>query len=246
MIKLYRVREVDQRFLVKQPETAMGLHVIQATEDEVVLVLGGQVAVLFADIYSGHLNAIDDFGFDQLQQAEADVEEESREEKFHSWLKGLPELEVKLADTPPSPSTALSIQPLGKLPLAPQPPNTVYGHLPFHGLTAADDAFYRWEPWPISKRIDQRRRAVVPGTFTAPASEIPFMPTGFSVVARLALPGLIPACFRWELRPPKMTAMRCGASVQMYGQSGGGVEVVFHLGFTNVGPIADSIVIPAL
>lgn len=85
-----------------------------------------------------------------------------------------------------------------------------------------------------------------PGTFTAPASEAPFIASGFGAVGRFALPNLSPANWRWEIRPPSGTPFRCGASVPLYGQAGGGVEVEFSQGFANVGPIANPVVLPAL
>ena len=56
-------------------------------------------------------------------------------------------------------------------------------------------------------------------------------------MARYALPQLLPACWRYELRPPGNTAVHYGASVPLFGQSGGGVEVSFPSTFKNSGPI---------
>jgi hypothetical protein len=64
---------------------------------------------------------------------------------------------------------------------------------------------------------------VVPKGVCAPASEAPFALTGFTVVARFALPNLMPACFRYELQPDAGTPVECGAAVPLYGLSGGGV-----------------------
>jgi hypothetical protein len=65
-------------------------------------------------------------------------------------------------------------------------------------------------------------------------------------VARFALPNFLPACFRWELQPVAGTTLECGASVPLFGQSGGGVEVKFVSQTDNRCPIADPIVLPAL
>ena len=40
--------------------------------------------------------------------------------------------------------------------------------------------------------------------------------------------------------------MKYGASVPLYGQSGGGVEVMFPKGTKNRGPIANPVVLPIL
>ena len=65
-----------------------------------------------------------------------------------------------------------------------------YGHLPFHRSTNDDEVFYRYELFLTSRRINQTTQLVAPGTFAAPQSELPFMPTGLSAVARCALPSL--------------------------------------------------------
>lgn len=80
--------------------------------------------------------------------------------------------------------------------------------------------------------------------YAAPMSDLPLVPTGLSAVSRYALPSLLPARWRYELRPPAGTKMRYGASVPLYGQSGGGVEVMFPLPFNNVGHIADPVLLP--
>jgi hypothetical protein len=81
-------------------------------------------------------------------------------------------------------------------------------------------------------------------SYASPFSELPFLATGFSAVARNALPSLFPACFRWEIQPAPFTDIRCGAIVPMYGQAGGGVEVMFTNVTTNRGPIANPVLVP--
>jgi hypothetical protein len=73
---------------------------------------------------------------------------------------------------------------------------------------------------------------------------MPFTPTGLSAVGRFALPLLFPACWRYELTLPLGTRLFYGASVPLYGQSGGTVEVMFPDLFTNVGPIPPPTVLP--
>lgn len=83
-------------------------------------------------------------------------------------------------------------------------------HLPFWAVTNPNDVFYRWEPFPVSRRINQHARTISPGTFAAPESEVGFISSGFSAVARYALPLPFPACWRWEIQPV-VTNIRCGA-----------------------------------
>jgi hypothetical protein len=56
----------------------------------------------------------------------------------------------------------------------------------------------------------------------------------------------MPACYRYELQPDANTDIECGASVPLYGQSGGGVEVKFVKQTNNRCAIANPVVLPAL
>src|SRR5215831_12422856 len=77
-----------------------------------------------------------------------------------------------------------------------------------------------------------KNREILSGTYGFPESELPFVPTGFAAVGRYALPDLPPACRRYEIIPPPGHTIECGASVPLYGQAGGGVEVRFPKTFT--------------
>ena len=87
---------------------------------------------------------------------------------------------------------------------------------------------------------------VLAGTFGFPASELNFVPTGFAAVGRYALPDLPPACRRYEITPPTGYTLQCGASVPLYGQAGGGVEVMFPKKFKNAVTIQLPTVLPPL
>jgi len=165
---------------------------------------------------------------------------------FQRWLQSLEESSEL---EPVSPDVGWYMLPFILAPserIPPSPPRAVYGHVPLFGLTKTDDVFYRYESFPTSRRINQSTLQVAPGTFAAPQSELPFMPTGLSAVARCALPSVMPARWRWEIQPVPGTPMRFGASVPLYGQSGGGVEVEFPNGTANRGPIANPVVLPIL
>jgi hypothetical protein len=180
----------------------------------------------------------------QYQWFQPTFDRKKQEHEFLAWHHELPEApDIELV----SPEIGRAVAPyLARGVSPPAPPSPApYGHLPFTVNTGSQDVFYRWEPYPVSRRVRQASRSVLPNTYAAPQSETPYVPTGFSAVARYALPSLFPACWRWEIQP-KPTTIRCGASVPMYGQSGGGVEVMFPAGCTNRGPIANPVVIPAL
>jgi hypothetical protein len=146
--------------------------------------------------------------------------------------------------TPPPPPGRPSLIPGAPLGRGTLPPTV--GHLPFSTNVLVDEVFYRWESWPTSRRIDPVANTVAPWTFVSPSSEVPFAPTGFSAVSRMALPSFFPAMFRHRINPVAGSTMLCGAVVPMFGQSGGGVEVCFDSVTTNDGSIAKPVVLPPL
>jgi hypothetical protein len=154
---------------------------------------------------------------------------------FNNWLKQLPLLPI---DTPKATilqGTAFEITPSPTATAStPSATGPVFGHLPFTSLVPANAQFYRWEAWPASRRVNRQTNVIAAETFGAPSSEVPFVPSGFAAVGRFALPGLPPACFRWELTPPVGHPFNCGASVPLFGQAGGGVEVEFATSFRSV------------
>jgi hypothetical protein len=145
---------------------------------------------------------------------------------------------------PPPPPNRPSLVPGAPYGRGTLPPSAA--HLPFSTTTEADEVFYRWESWPTSRRIDQVTNTVASWTFVSPRSEIPFAPTGFSAVSRMALPSFFPAMFRWRINPQIGSTILCGAVVPMFGQSGGGVEACFDRQAFNDGPIANPVVLPPL
>jgi hypothetical protein len=134
----------------------------------------------------------------------------------------------------------------GYLPPTPMKPRYIYGHLPFTGTTQAGDVFYRCEHWATSRRVRHATNDVLAGTYGFPASELPFVLTGFAAVGRYALPDLPPACQRYEIAPPSGYTLHCGAAVPLYGQAGGGVEVMFPTQFTNAAKLPPATVLPPL
>lgn len=129
-----------------------------------------------------------------------------RTSSFMDWFSSRPVLDTVSTATPQQAWVAFMgaigpVTPIGPLPLPfpPPPPPSIYGHLPFKAKTLADTVIYRWEAYPTSKRIDRVAKTIAKDTYAAPASEVPFAPTGLAAVARCALPNLMPACYRYEL-----------------------------------------------
>jgi hypothetical protein len=246
-MRLYRLPYDQQRGFSGIPEVGMGTHICRVEGQE-----------WWASVVSGCMVATPEEGSDDMTGRflsqpwlQRDLDWQEREGRFGDWLNKLPELPVVPLEGLRQQEIARLYMSIGVLPL-PQPPmppqpTAVYGHVPFPAVTTWGDVFYRFEAVPPpSRRIDQKTGAIAKDTFVSPASEIPFMPTGFSAVARCALPNFAPACFRWELRPQPGTQSRCGACVPQFGQSGGGVEVIFTQATQNIGPIANPVILPPL
>jgi hypothetical protein len=229
--------------LVAIPEAAMGLQAVQIG-DMAALIVGGQIAILPDDRVAEQLRALSErVWMRDGEQREAQISD------FDSWRGTLP-MAQNVTFYPQQPLKAILgfilHGPVGPLPLAPLPPPYVYGHLLFHGSTQAKDVFYRYESFPTSQRINQTTKTIAANSFAAPESEMPLTPSGFSAVARFALPSLFPARWRWELKPVAGTVLKCGASVPLYGQSGGGVEAMFVASTMMRAPVPNPFVLDAL
>lgn len=228
-MELYRIDRPE--VFDEAPEAGMDFHFATIRGHEprsLFIVIGSRVAFELTD------NPENPLLLDQKWRASG-LPEERREDLFEQWLRSLRS----------DPGLRYIAGPLNPLPPTPARPAYVYGHLPFGVMTASDTVIYRWEAFPFSRRIDQAAKSIAADTYAAPASEVPFVPTGFGAVARFALPNLMPACYRWELQP-QAGLIECGAAVPLYGQSGGGVEVKFPKRTQNRCAIADPVILPVM
>ncbi|NTD88377.1 hypothetical protein [Agrobacterium tumefaciens] len=241
-MKFYKLGKVDMDWLAKQPESAMGLQLIDVDyklKSKILYVAGGQAVFDFT------LNDDDDHSLLDEPWMKAGSQDK-RLEGFRLWLDKLEQIEIPgHEENRRIVPISSRISPSGRFVSQPQPRN-IYGHLPYRGSSDGTDVFYRWEPFPSSRRIDQITGQISAQTYCAPASEAPFVPTGFAAVGRFALPNLSPANWRWEIRPPAGTRFYCGASVPLFGQAGGGVEAMFPNGFSNIGPIANPVILASM
>jgi hypothetical protein len=248
-MELFRLRDDDQDAFAEAPENGMDLHYAQTRGGDFYLVIGCRVAILLNErTYSEP-----DTSYLYQPWAGSGLSDEGRIATFERWLsslRGAPSLiTTSAASAAPAFWSAMGmVTPIGTLPPPPPRPASIYGHLPFQVTTGPGALIYRWEAYPTSRRIDRVSYppTIAADTYAAPASEVPFAPTGFAAVARFALPNLMPACFRYELQPAPGTVLECGASVPLYGQSGGGVEVKFTALTANRCAIADPVVLSAL
>lgn len=244
---LMKLNDEQMRQFDEQPEVAMGLHVAQLDDPgsdaaPVIFVLGGQVALMPDEHAKNQISEI----LNTLWGRKEGQVRPQDQQKFDNWCRGLPEAPALRPQALVRPMLAFTLPTPSYVPPPPKPPSHVYGHLPFTGITGFNDVFYRCEPWPTSRRIDQANQVIQANTYACPSSELPFFPTGFAAVGRYALPNLMPACYRWELKPPAGTSLDCGASVPLHGQAGGGVEVQFRNRTRNRGPIANPVVLSPL
>ena len=86
-----------------------------------------------------------------------------------------------------------------------------------------DTVFYRF----ISSETDFRYNdeMLSAETYVTTANDAAHVNTGFSVVARFALPLPLPANYRIEYRIAKGTRVQVGTVALNFGQAGGGVEI---------------------
>jgi hypothetical protein len=225
---LRKLSETQSEMFDKKPEAAMSLHFAQAGE-RLCLILSGRV-LMFP-------NSEGDEKSDKIARRlwfNRDAEPISVEAESH-LLAGLDPVSDEISYLSPTHSSVMGfiLNPIGYFAPTPPRPAHIYGHLPFHGTTQAHDIFYRCEHWLTSRRVLLGTGRILSGTYGFPESELPFVPTGFAAVGRYALPDLPPACRRYEIRPPLGYTLRCGAAVPLYGQAGGGVEVMFPKKFSN-------------
>jgi hypothetical protein len=260
---IFRVEKLD--LFSERPEVFPGIQKAWAKGGRPCLVYGDQVGIIFDGKVEAQLNQFYEQTWDALSESRDTTSAIS--ELYNRWIKNLPDgyaepvpstraeitrmMTDYTYDNPP-PGTANDDRPpppdqpdMVRIPLDERDTKLplTYGHLPFKTKTKAREVFYRWESWPQSPRIDQATLKIKPGTCAAPASEVQFCPTGFGAVARFALPSFFPHVFRYEIQPEDGTDIYCGASVPMFGQSGGGVEVYFVNGAVNRGPIANAVVL---
>ncbi len=225
MPEIFQIKETlfDDE-LGSQPEHAMGFQWV-SMNGSLAVAIGGYVVVTVSAAAVSEIEALLALPW---MMPSSRLTLPRRQSGFDTWRRHLP------------PATNVSLihisrfmigqnmavnPPAGPLLPPPAAPSPLFGHLPLTATTNPGDQIHRFEAFPRSRRINVAASTVSAGTFAVPPSELGFLPTGLSVVGRLALPNLLPASFGWDLEPPLSTTLRCGASVPLFGQAGGGVEV---------------------
>ena len=103
-----------------------------------------------------------------------------------------------------------------------------------HVSLPANRVFHRFSAFNPDRRVDPKSGSLLAGTYVAPESEIPFVPTGFTAVGRFALPNNLPASHHYVVEAPAGTSVDFGTVAPAFGQAGGGVEAYFKNAVTNV------------
>jgi hypothetical protein len=103
-----------------------------------------------------------------------------------------------------------------------------------HTTLTSNRFFHRFSAFCPDRRVNPSTGSFVAGTFATPESEIPFIPTGFAAVGRLALPNNLPASYHYVIEAPSGTTVDFGTVAPAFGQAGGGVEAYFTNAVTNV------------
>ncbi len=240
-MSITKLSEDDREKMDKEPEVAMNIQ-IALRENEYVIVVAGRIAISYDSAIVAELER-----FNQEVGPSSSGTIEDYSQKLERWTENLrtstPLTPVPLAQA----LSALAFIHLGpRFPLPTPPPAlpVIYGHLPFRGIASGNEIFYRYEPYPTSRKIDRATNSVQTNTYASPQLDAAYVNSGLGAVARYALPQLLPARWRYELTPPATTPVHYGASVPLFGQSGGGVEVSFPATFKNNGPIPPPLVLP--
>jgi hypothetical protein len=171
------------------PEIGMGFQIgriLGKSSTELLRVIGAAVAIKWDARASEQLEEVLRRPWMDPLRSRAD-----QEENFLIWLHDLddsPPIEPAPTDIARAAAAFILFGMVGPISSPPPSPVTVYGHLPFHGQTGPEDVYYRYEPFPVSRRIDQKKRNIAADTYATPASELPFMPSGFSAVAFSPIP----------------------------------------------------------
>lgn len=209
--------------LLKLPETGMGFQLVQAT------VLGHVQTLL---VFSG-VEAFDMTGV-SLELGEDPITVLRNGLKIVEVLKDNLVVRTLFVAPPPTDFRLLharissSATTRGIAPLVTALPSSLVKKVKL----VADRKFHRFSAFKPDRRVTSTGD-FVPGTYAVPESELPFLPTGFAVVGRLALPSPLPASHHYEITAKSGTVVDFGTVAPAYGQAGGGVEAYFARGVTN-------------
>lgn len=92
--------------------------------------------------------------------------------------------------------------------------------------TGIGEIFKRFSHFKDDRRVTSGR-GLTKGTFATTSADALNVHTGMDAVHRYALPDKRPANQRFTISPPQRTSLQRGVAQPAYGESGGGIEVIF-------------------
>lgn len=95
--------------------------------------------------------------------------------------------------------------------------------------TKAGEVFKRFSAYMNDRRV-LPDKSLSPGSYATTEADAKNVRTGAEAVARYSLPDPKPASYVVTVRPQAATPIRTGTVAPAFGQSGGGVEVIFPVG----------------
>ena len=170
-MEIFRINENEQSQFVRIPEVAMDLNFGQSTA-KFYMVVSCRIAILLDE---NTFTESEDSYF-RLPEG-TNVPPEARTRDFMRWFDSLPLVPTIETATPQQAWESFAgaigpVTPSGAFPVPPPPPRppSIYGHLPFKATTLADTVIYRWEAYPISRRINIHANPpnVAKDTYAAP------------------------------------------------------------------------------
>ena len=215
---ILRLKEASRSRFTELAETGMGYHFVKAryrfnTETGFV-VLGSTYALPVHR--NNDLSTVFDVtaavGLDELSEDDfVDGDLEITDNYGEDPLKAREALSLAVPSVTPPPGATLTVK----------------------TVTNGVDGFIRFSYTPNDPRI-QATGTVATKTYATTYRDGVIITSGLSAVGRYALPVPLPAIYLFLLTPPAGTPVCFGAAVPLFGQAGGGVEVYFPDGFTNI------------
>lgn len=101
-------------------------------------------------------------------------------------------------------------------------------------LTEKDEQFVRFSPFEDDKRIDKVNKKARPGTYATTKDDASYcIEHNIDLVARYALPSILPVRYAFGIRPWEKTVIQRGKVEPANDQPGGGEEALFPNGTDN-------------
>jgi hypothetical protein len=215
---MFNIDDAGQRGLEALPETGMGFQLVEA------MVMGDLKRLL--DLSGVELTVSNDpaivlrNGIRIVELLKSDVRQTLvMSPAPHSFKL----LSIRI------PTHGLPAGAMSSIPVTAASPSSLVKHVKLK----APRAFHRFSAFTPDRRVNPLTGDFLPGTYASPASELPFLPTGFAVVGRLALPNNLPASHHFEINAAIGTDVDFGTVAPAFGQAGGGVEAFFSKGAMN-------------